>query len=324
MAPTRASAENGANSHQIARSSTSAPTRRTARSRSFFVALTARRATARSTKSEPNRTSDQRRARASPGRRPAYANVETSTASRRRPAVSSSTRILSTPYGARAATNRSRRGFGFRTSRTGFTSINPRSTANRQAPETIASAFATVAAPTSASSRDCLNASTRPGVSERIVTSPSDGRMCRVQTIRYPSRVFSSQRHDMRLPPAFNHFGERLRAPQRVERHAKLSQSLLLTVPLLSVPPIRERLRTVTAVGTPPHDELARSLVRPDAHAARSMARSLSDEPTGTPASGSEWPGDGVGRRPASIHARKSSGQTTHRLRTFDPTSSPA
>ena len=54
-----------ANSRHIARSSASAPTRRTARSRSFFVALIARPATARSIKSEPDRTWDQRKARAS-------------------------------------------------------------------------------------------------------------------------------------------------------------------------------------------------------------------------------------------------------------------
>lgn len=257
--------------------------RRTARSRSFLVALMTRPATARSTNSEPARTSDQRSARVSPGRRPAYANVETNTASRKRSAASNSTRILSTQEGARAPTNRLRRGFGFRTSRTGFASISPRRTANRQAPETIASAFATVASPTPASPRYCRNASTRPGVSDRILTAQA------------LARCVASRR-----------------------------LSFLLAIPSFGIPLIRKRLRMVTAVGAPSHHVLARSLVPPDARAARSIARSLSDDPTWPLASGSERPEDGAGRRPASIHARKSSGHTTHRLRTFDPTSSPA
>ena len=132
------------------------------------------------------------------------------------------------------------------------------------------------------------------------------------------------QRHDVRLPPVFNYFGQCLGAPQWLERHPKLSRSLLFAIPSFGVALIRERPRSVTAVRAPPHDVLARSLVPSDAHAARSIARSLSDDPDGPLASGSERPGRGVRWRPASIQAAKSSGQTTHRLRTFDPTSSPA
>lgn len=137
------------------------------------------------------------------------------------------------------------------------------------------------------------------------------------------SRVVLQRRH-VGLPPAFNYFGQRLRAALRVERHTQFSRSLLLSIPSLGVPLIGERLRTVAAAGAPTHDVLARPVVPRDAHAARSIARSLPDEPTGPLASGNARAGEAVARRPASIHARKSSGETRHLLRTFDPTSSPA
>src|SRR5829696_7784494 len=229
--------------------------------------------------------------------------------------------MRSTSGGASGATKRARRTRGFRTSRTGFASINPRSTAKRHTPERIASALAMVAAPVPASSSACL---------KRVHTSwtqCANGKLtqCRLDVPRPRhsigvAGVFLQRSRDVPRPPELDDLRERFGAARRLEQHPELLRPFLLMVPPLSVALARERARMMPAVLPPTNHPLPASFVEPEAHAARSISRSRFTEPT-SPAS---LLAAALPRRPALIHARKSSGQTTHLLRTFDPTSSPA
>ena len=109
-------------SRHCARSRESGSRSLTVRISSVFVSFTVEPAAARSTRIVRSPTSSHRSARASSGRRPAYANTETSTASRSCPPAKSRARIASTVTGASGRTNRLRVARGSLISRTGFRS----------------------------------------------------------------------------------------------------------------------------------------------------------------------------------------------------------